>query len=94
MHELLRKESKLVLDKLNELVCTTCYAKPFLYNDLNISLIINTLSQGYSVKDCVYVIKNKHTQWSNNPAMRYALQPKFIFSSKFKYYLDEQSNTS
>ena len=82
--------SKFVLAELNSLVVPSCRERPFLYNPLNLGPIIQQLSRGYTVQDCIYVIKNKYAQWYTSSCMHSALQPKTLFSSNFENYLGEK----
>jgi len=85
--------SKHVLAELNQLVVPVCRKRPFAFSNENLGPIIKQLKNGFSVDDCLRVVKNKFLEWHNSPRMHNSLAPKTLFGSKFENYVGENDFT-
>ena len=85
--------SKHVLAELNQLVVPACRKRPFAFSNENLGPIIKQLKNGFSVDDCLRVVKNKFLEWHTTTRMHNSLAPKTLFGSKFENYVGENDFT-
>jgi uncharacterized phage protein (TIGR02220 family) len=59
---------------------------------VNKKLIEARIKQGFTLEDCLLVVRSKRDQWGADPKMISYLRPQTLFSGKFETYLDEAKN--
>lgn len=55
-------------------------------------LVQARIRQGFTLEDCILVVRSKKDQWGSDPKMISYLRPQTLFSGKFETYLDEAKN--
>lgn len=78
---------QVVLDELNRLA-----GRRFRVEGRQASHIRARLREGFTVEDCLKVVRYKVREWKDNPRMAKYLRPSTLFNSeKFEAYLAEAS---